>query len=168
MTYSINNHKLEGPNVEYQQSPNHSGVIDPSIIVMHHTGGWPNGEGSVSWLCNPDAQASAHLVINDVGKVTQLVPFNIKAWHAGSSTSSYMGQSPNSISIGIELANPGRLVDIGGGEYAQDGNPRMVYNGAEWGIRWIEADWDKGFYIPFTDAQQKANVEIGRLLVGEY
>ena len=166
--YTIENHKLKGPNVEYQQSPNHSGVIDPSIIVMHHTGGWPNGEGSVSWLCNSEANASAHLVINDKGKTTQLVPFNIKAWHAGSSTSSYRGQSPNSISIGIELANPGRLVKINDTQYAQDGNPRMVFDGDEWGIQWFEAEWDKGFYIPFTDAQQNAALEIGRVLVKEY
>jgi len=168
MSYSIVDHKLLGPNVEYQQSPNHSGEIDPSIIVQHHTGGWPDGAGSVSWLCNPDAQASAHLVINDKGKITQLVPFNIKAWHAGSSSSSYNGQSPNTIGIGIELANPGRLVDIGGGQYAQDGNPSMVFNGAEWSILWIEGDFDKGFYIPFTDAQQRAAIDIGRVLIKEY
>ena len=168
MTYTIKDHKLEGPNVTYRQSPNHSGIIAPSIIVQHHTGGWPDGEGSVSWLCNPDAQASAHLVINDKGKTTQLVPFNIKAWHAGSSTSSYHGSSPNTISIGIELANPGRLVRINDTQYAQDGNPDMVFNGDEWGIQWYEASWDKGFYIPFTEAQQKAAIDIGRLLVKEY
>ena len=168
MSYSIVDHKLLGDNIEYKQSPNHSGEIAPSIIVQHHTGGWPNGEGSVSWLCNPAANASAHLVINDVGKVTQLVPFNIKAWHAGSSTSSYRGQSPNSISVGIELANPGRLVKINDTQYAQDGNPDMVFNGDEWGIQWFEAEWDKGFYIPFTDVQQKAALEIGRVLVKEY
>jgi N-acetylmuramoyl-L-alanine amidase len=168
MTYSINNHKLQGDGVVYRQSPNHSGEIDPQIIVMHHTGGWPDGKGSVSWLCNPEANASAHLVINDEGLVTQLLPFNIKAWHAGSSTSSYRGQSPNSISVGIELANPGRLVKINDTQYAQDGNPDMVFNGEEWGIQWFEAEWDKGYYIPFTEKQQKATTEIGRLLVQEY
>ncbi len=168
MTYSIKDHKLEGPNVEYRQSPNHSGEIDPSRIVQHHTGGWPDGKGSVSWLCNSEANASAHLVINDKGKTTQLLPFNIKAWHAGSSTSSYHGSSPNSISIGIELANPGRLVKINDTQYAQDGNPDMVFNGDEWGIQWFEAEWDKGFYIPFSDKQKLAATEIGRLLVQTY
>jgi N-acetylmuramoyl-L-alanine amidase len=132
---------------------------------MHHTGGWPDGKGSVSWLCNPEAKASAHLVINDKGLTTQLVPFNVKAWHAGSATSSYRGQSPNSISIGIELANPGRLVKINDSQYAQDGNPGMVFDGDEWGIQWFEAEWDKGFYIPFTDLQQAAAIDIGRALV---
>ena len=168
MTYTIENHLLQGDNVEHRQSPNHSGHIDPDIIVAHHTGGWPDGEGSISWLCNPESQASAHLVIAHDGKTTQLVKFDLKAWHAGSSSSSYHGQSPNSISVGVELANPGRLVDVGGGKYAQDGNPSMVYDGAEWGIRWIEGSFDKGFYIPFSDAQQLAHVEIGRLLVREY
>lgn len=168
MSYSIVDHKLLGDNVVYKQSPNHSGEIDPSIIVMHHTGGWPDGKGSISWLCNSAANASAHLVINYEGHTTQLVPFNVKAWHAGFSTSSYRGSSPNSISVGIELANPGRLVKINDTQYAQDGNPDMVYNGDEWGVQWFEAEWDKGFYIPFSDAQKLATIEIGKLLVHEY
>ena len=168
MAYTIKDHKLVGDNVSYQASPNHSGIINPEIIVMHHTGGWPDGKGSVAWLCNPQANASAHLVINHDGHTTQLVPFNVKAWHAGSATSSYRGRSPNGMSVGIELANPGRLVKVSDGKYAQDGNPGMVFRDDEYDIEWHESDWDKGYYINFSDKQKLSAIEIGRLLVQTY
>lgn len=45
---------------------------------------------------------SAHLLIKRNGQVTQYVPFNQRAWHAGQSC--YMGRaSCNDFSIGIEL-----------------------------------------------------------------
>ncbi len=47
-------------------------------------------------------QVSAHLLIERSGKVTQYVPFNLRAWHAG--VSSYAGREGcNDFSIGIEL-----------------------------------------------------------------
>lgn len=57
-------------------------------------------------LCNPDTQVSAHYLIAEDGCVLNLVPEEMRAWHAGA------GQwgdvtDVNSRSIGIELANPG-------------------------------------------------------------
>jgi N-acetylmuramoyl-L-alanine amidase len=75
---------------------------------MHFTAG-RSAESSVSWLCNPAAGASAHLVIGADGDITQLIPFDRIAWHAGSS-SWYDISGLNHCSIGIELDNPGRLV----------------------------------------------------------
>ena len=82
------NHLLydgNGEQVPYQASPNRSGQIDgPSLIVIHYTG--DNSEqGAISWLCSPQAQVSAHLVVGKDGNVTQLVPFDRVAWHAGQS-----------------------------------------------------------------------------------
>jgi hypothetical protein len=36
--------------------------------------------GSVSWLCNPKAKASAHVVTDSDRGATQLVPWDRKAW----------------------------------------------------------------------------------------
>lgn len=45
---------------------------------------------------------SSHVLINREGKITQFVPFNRRAWHAGES--SFQGQSEcNNFGIGIEL-----------------------------------------------------------------
>ena len=49
-----------------------------------------------------DRQVSAHLLIDRHGRITQYVPFQERAWHAG--PSSYEGRTAcNDFSIGIEL-----------------------------------------------------------------
>jgi len=49
-----------------------------------------------------DLRVSAHLFINRAGEITQFVPFDRRAWHAGQST--YEGRAAcNDFSIGIEL-----------------------------------------------------------------
>jgi hypothetical protein len=49
------------------------------LVVLHMTeGGY---YGSVAWLCDPRANASAHLCMKaDGSEVTQLVPLSMKAW----------------------------------------------------------------------------------------
>lgn len=100
--FEVKNHFLykDGVQVEYRGSPNTSGEMEPTLIVIHYTGD-NSLEGALSWLCATQSQVSAHLVIAKDGTVYQLVPFNIKAWHAGNS--SYNGRrGVNSFSIGIE------------------------------------------------------------------
>lgn len=49
-----------------------------------------------------DARVSSHLLINRRGSVTQFVPFDRRAWHAG--VCAYQGREDcNDFSIGIEL-----------------------------------------------------------------
>jgi N-acetyl-anhydromuramyl-L-alanine amidase AmpD len=67
-------------------------------VVWHATAG--AYAPSVSWLRNPAADASAHLVIREDGdEVTQLVKLSIKAWHA---------VAANTDSIGVEHASLNR------------------------------------------------------------
>ena len=82
-----------------RRSPNQSSRNGQTIthIVWHATAG--SYAGSVSWLCQPAAQASAHLVVReDGGEVTQLVHLAAKAWHAAAA---------NGYSVGVEHASPG-------------------------------------------------------------
>lgn len=53
------------------------------MIVCHITEG--SYAGAVSWLCNPDAEASAHFVVAKDGRVTQLVELTDSAWCNGTS-----------------------------------------------------------------------------------
>ena len=80
---------------------------------MHYTAGSTTA-GDISHLCNPAAtgKPSAHLVIGRDGKITQLVPFNVVAHHAGAGTYKGAGNM-NGRSIGIELSNAGRLRRVG-------------------------------------------------------
>lgn len=127
MTYSIKNHLLykDDKLVPQKASPNVSkGSIIPSVLVMHYTAS--SGEaGAISWLCNPKASASAHLVIGEAGNVTQLVPFNRRAWHAGPSV--WGGRKDvNSFGIGIEMVNAGMLVKRADGAWIEALSKKVV------------------------------------------
>ena len=85
------------PQFVQRKTPNQSSRNGARIrlLVWHETAG--AYEGSCSWLCNPAAQASAHLVIReDGGECTQLVALAEKAWHAA---------AYNPESVGVEHAN---------------------------------------------------------------
>ena len=106
----VRNHRLldddDNP-VHFQRSPNQSGVIQPRYLVLHFTAG-RDMDSSVAWFSRRDAKASAHLVIGRDGRITQMVAFNRKAWHAG--RSQWEGISGlNAHSIGIEIDNRGKL-----------------------------------------------------------
>jgi N-acetylmuramoyl-L-alanine amidase len=57
-------------------------------------------------LCDPEAEVSAHYLIDYDGAVLALVPEEQRAWHAGAGRWAGRGDV-NSRSIGIELANTG-------------------------------------------------------------
>ncbi len=110
--FAITNHLLfkDGVPVEFRESPNHGGEIEPRLIVIHYTGD-NSLEGALSWLCAPQSGVSAHLVVAKDGTVYQLLPFNVKGWHAGQA--SYEGRPyVNNFSVGIE--------NVGIGDYWPD------------------------------------------------
>lgn len=97
----------DGNQVEYVETPNKSGPINPLYLIMHYTAGVSCSE-AVNWLSNKIAKASAHFVIGRDGKIVQLVPLNRRAWHAGKSEWGQL-KSLNKYSIGIEMVNAGKL-----------------------------------------------------------
>lgn len=114
----IVNHRLvrdDGTPYPFRSTPNQGGTLNPRWLVMHYTAGGSASE-SIGWLANPDAKASAHIVIAKDGSITQMVDFNRKAWHAGEST--WKGvDGLNSYSIGIELDGFGYLGKTGPGQW---------------------------------------------------
>ncbi|MFO1103497.1 MAG: thiamine phosphate synthase [Methylocystis sp.] len=89
-------------------SPNHGPRLRPiSSLVLHYTG-MKTGESALALLCNPNSKVSAHYVVEEDGRVLQLVPESRRAWHAG--VSFWAGETDmNSTSIGIEIVHPGYL-----------------------------------------------------------
>jgi len=114
----IENNRLQGSDITHVTSPNTSGEFQqelPDTLVIHFTGG-SSASSSVDYMLNPDSKVSAHLVIGRNGDVTQLLPFNAIAWHAGQS--SFAGRKQfNNYAIGIELDNAGQLDRDENGEY---------------------------------------------------
>jgi N-acetylmuramoyl-L-alanine amidase len=65
-----------------------------------------SAEGALDWLTREESKVSAHYLIDEDGRITQMVREAMRAWHAGQS--SWKGETDlNSCSIGIEIHNPG-------------------------------------------------------------
>jgi N-acetylmuramoyl-L-alanine amidase len=77
----------------------------PDMILLHYTG-MQTGEAALARLTTAASKVSAHYVVFEDGRITQCVPEDKRAWHAGES--SWAGDTDiNSRSIGIEIVNPG-------------------------------------------------------------
>jgi len=77
----------------------------PSLVVLHYTA-MPSARASLDRLCDPEAEVSAHYLIDESGSVLRLVDESLRAWHAGAGDWGGTGDV-NSRSIGIELQNDG-------------------------------------------------------------
>ena len=105
----ILSHLLVSPNVtRVNCDKNRTPLVAPDTIVMHYTGGG-DARSSALYLADPATKASAHVVVARDGQIFQLVPFDKRAWHAGASALAGR-EHVNAFSIGIELANAGRLI----------------------------------------------------------
>lgn len=76
-----------------------------TMLVLHYTD-METAEAAITRLRDPEAEVSAHYLIDEAGRIYALVKEGKRAWHAG--VSFWDGERDvNSRSIGIELANPG-------------------------------------------------------------
>ena len=92
--------------IEHVASPNFNERKHPlDMLVLHYTG-MATGEDALERMCDPKAEVSAHYMVWEDGRITQLVEEDKRAWHAG--VASWQGQQDlNSRSIGIEIVNGG-------------------------------------------------------------
>ncbi|WP_349295255.1 N-acetylmuramoyl-L-alanine amidase (plasmid) [Thioclava sp. 'Guangxiensis'] len=105
----IQNHILEG--VTFQTAKWIGETITPTIVVLHDTASPLTKSNSANYLANNEAKVSVHFVVERDGTITQQVPTNKRANHAGKST--FNGRSGcNAFSIGIEIVNPGRMTAV--------------------------------------------------------
>jgi hypothetical protein len=126
------------PKVVIQQnSPNQSertpGIKLAAIVIhsteSHNRPGTSDLLGVAGWLCNPQAQASAHVIVDADGHTARIVPDHRKAWHCGSF---------NSATLGIE--------QIG---FAAQGKDEWLEDGRElWETARHIARWSMKFNIP--------------------
>ena len=94
---------LSSPNYDLRKPSFSLDII--KMLVVHYTG-MSSCNQAIQRLCDPKEKVSAHLLIDEDGTIYRLVADEFRAWHAG--LSFWQGNYDiNSISIGIELANPG-------------------------------------------------------------
>lgn len=95
------------PMATWVASPNHD-VRRPVLVVLHFTE-QGSVEESLNTLrtANSKGRVSAHYLIGRDGKRYQLVPDELRAWHAGAGSWGTI-TDVNSASIGIEIDNDGQ------------------------------------------------------------
>ena len=92
---------IQKPSPNFDEREGH----DIDMLVLHYTG-MKTGEEALARLCDPAAKVSAHYVVEEDGRIFQLVEESMRAWHAG--VSFWRGATNiNQRSIGIEIVNPG-------------------------------------------------------------
>lgn len=77
----------------------------PELVVIHYTA-MDGCAAALDRLCDPQAEVSAHYLVDPAGAVLSLVDETMRAWHAGQGSWGGRGDV-NSRSIGIELVNGG-------------------------------------------------------------
>jgi N-acetylmuramoyl-L-alanine amidase len=156
-------HDAQGDPVKFTPSKNMGGALQPEYLVIHYTAG-STAAGAIDWLTRRDSRVSAHLVIARDGVVTQLVPFNKVAFHAGASQ--WEGRvGLNNHSIGIELDNAGRLIEHGenwrssfGKEYTSEDVLGAIHKNDR---------KDFGWHL-YSEEQIWAVIEVGLALFNRY
>ena len=133
----------------------------PELAVIHYTASG-SAMSTAHYLVREEVDASAHVVISRDGRVLQLVPFNVQAWHAGKSC--YEGRKDvNRFSVGIELQNAGEL-------HIRNGKFYSWYNAEipESEVFRHEQAGRTTYWHTYTDAQRATLKEILELLSREY
>jgi N-acetylmuramoyl-L-alanine amidase len=147
----------------FQQSPNRSSRRGVAInaIILHFTAS-ATLTGTVKWFQNERARVSAHYVVGRDGTVVQMVHEHEKAWHAGRSK---LEGDPrvNSMSLGIEIVNWGKLEKHSDTFYCWPGGYTRKYDVTKYGKPYQHTDGT--YWAPYTDEQIDAVVRLCRDIV---
>lgn len=164
----IKNHRLTGDKVgAYKATTKTSGSFKegmPDTVIIHYTAS-PTASSAINVLLDKKIMASAHIVVDVDGTVTQMADFNIITWHAG--RSEYKGRDKfNNLSIGIEIVNSGPITEKGGRYYD-------VYNNEYPASQVVKAKHRfnpnfADYWHKYTDIQLKVVKEICELLKANY
>lgn len=155
-------------------SGNARNPIDPDYLVIHYTA-TDTAQSAINWFMdtksNPD-KIAAHIVLSYDGTITQLIPFDHRANHAGMSTWDGV-DGLNSHSIGIEIVNPGFVQKLPNGGFQRTTDDGLkTYPPAE-AHQFIEAHhkhrfWKAQYWHIFPDAQLQALYKLCKVLAEEY
>lgn len=163
----IVNHRLvkdDGTPYPFVSTPNVGKKVDPRYLVIHYTAGRSARE-SISFLATAKAEASAHVVIGRDGAITQMVPFDRVAWHAGKSKwEGCVGL--NAYSLGIELDNAGWMKRGANGKWISCFG--ASYPDAEVSEALHKNEKTQRGWHEYTPRQIEAALELSKLLVRTY
>lgn len=155
----LTNHKIDG--IRFQEAKWIGGIITPRIVVLHDTASRLDHGNAAAYLADNDAHVSVHFVVERDGTITQQVPTNRRANHAGKST--FQGRDGcNNFSVGIEIVNPGRMTRT------KDGFARAWWGGFFDAGGGLASDIEEvttpehgsGLWMAYTEEQIEALLEL--------
>ncbi|AMR32703.1 hypothetical protein A0256_15370 [Mucilaginibacter sp. PAMC 26640] len=153
-----------GAQIPFKATPNMGGIYIPQYLIMHYSAATTT-ESTLSWFPSPVAKASAHLLIGRDGAITQFVPFNRVAWHAGKSQwKGLVGM--NQFAIGIELVNGGRLAKSGDKWFCPVDMQKVAGDNVI--IATHKNETQPAAWQDYTSIQMEVATEIGALLTSTY
>jgi N-acetylmuramoyl-L-alanine amidase len=92
--------------VTVHASPSFDDRKAPADMLLLHYSGMPTAREALERLVDPASKVSCHYLVDEDGSVVQMVPEALRAWHAG--LASWEDETDiNSLSVGIEIVNPG-------------------------------------------------------------
>lgn len=156
----VENHKVTG--IPFTPARHMGGTITPTLVVLHDTASRLDPGNAARYLADNDAGVSVHFVVERDGTITQQVPLNRQANHAGKS--SYHGRKwCNGFSIGIEIVNPGKMTM--GRQFSDGFEARawwgQLFDSEEYDLAEIQtAEHGVGVWMGYTPAQIKAVLEL--------
>jgi N-acetylmuramoyl-L-alanine amidase len=182
----ITNNMLEenaSEKIVISKSANMGDLIDPDYVVIHYTA-TDTARSAIDWFMNTKnnpGRIAAHIVLDFDGTITQLVPFNRKAHHAGTSTWDGVDFF-NSHSIGIEVVNAGFVEKSANGSFrrriGRDKNGKDIFHNYPAGdnSKIIKADhkhkfWtakDNHHWFSYPEAQLQALYKLCKVLFEKY
>ncbi len=160
-----------------KETKNVHNIIDPDYLILHYTADDKPSQ-SINWFLNINDNTeavAAHIVIDQQGEITQLVPFNRRANHAGSSTWDGV-ERMNTYAIGIELVNPGYVQKMANGTFRRMFNGKWISYSSNKAVDIIAArhkhnNWsakDYHYWFTFPKAQLESLYKLSRLLIAHY
>lgn len=115
------------------------------FVIIHYTGSHGTYKSSTDWAADPKSKVSWHLTVGRKGEINQHIDgFRTVLWHAGQSewNATNVGKlykSLNRYSIGIEIANAGKLTQNEKGKWVStygkvftDDNVFIADDGTGW------------------------------------
>lgn len=176
--YSIEQYRkpnMDLSKIKFVKSPNYSKRTDQvRCIILHHTGS-TNFNGTVKWLCDKQASASAHYVVGTSGEVNQLVGLENASWNAGKSEWVLDGQKRiglNGCSIGIEIINIGILIKGQDGKfYYEVGRELKEWKGETptlSSITYPNGTKIEGYTVAYPQIQTDAVIDLCKSLLVQY
>lgn len=153
--YNIRDGKLQG--VAQIPDSDAGGPMSPKGVVIHFTASY-NAKDTIAWFRKE--AVDIHLIIDKTGEITQMVPFDRSAAHAGKSAwKGYEGL--NNHFIGIEVVCLGPLTPTSDGF-------KDCYNRNYKGKYTTASMLGYKYWEPFSSEQEKALLESVRAIINHY